>query len=342
MSVKIIVGYLRLLQRVLQHYQLEYLLKTPALATEGQQFAEALDNELEQGFDLVVYVQLLQQLQGYFKRPISLILAEHASLQDTGMVGYLASTSLNLQQALHLLEQYYPLIFKQTNLERLRIISQDQSIQIVWNATYADYREMYELNLALIFKISKLIVQEQLIPPSFVQLGMKPRLSLSHYEQFFGCPVQVYAGQYQICFDAQILQVRSFGADQQLNQVLSSQAQQSLQQTDTFEHRQQVLKQKMTGLIEQGLKQQHEVLQQYVARQLHASERTLQRQLKAYGLNFQDILDEYRLQQSQHYLHQGRSLVEIAELLGYADQSAFGRAFKRWTGQTPKQFLKQP
>ena len=123
--------------------------------------------------------------------------------------------------------------------------------------------------------------------------------------------------------------------------MLSTQAKQSLQQADTFEHRQQLLKQKVWGFIEQALKQQNEVIQDYVARQMHYSERTLQRQLKSYQLNFQDILDEYRLNLSQTYLKQGRSLVEIAALLGYADQSAFGRAFKRWTGQTPKQFLKQ-
>ena len=53
-----------------------------------------------------------------------------------------------------------------------------------------------------------------------------------------------------------------------------------------------------------------------------------------------DILDQYRLEQSKLYLQQGKSLSEIAERLNYADQSAFGRAFKRWTGVTPKQFLK--
>ncbi|WP_130803306.1 helix-turn-helix transcriptional regulator [Acinetobacter ihumii] len=340
MTVKIIVGYVRLLQRVLQHYQLEHLLQGSEQPLQWKQFNQALGHDSEQGFDLTVYVQLLKQLQQYFKRPISLVMAEHASLQDVGMMGYLASTSLNLQQAMYLLEQYYPLLFKQTNLEQLKIVEQHQLIQIIWSAHYEDYREIYELNLALIFKIAKLIVQEQLISPSFIQLGLTPQLSLRHYEQFFGCNIQIYAGQYKICFDQEVLLARSFAADQQLNQVLSTQAQQSLQQTDTFEHRQQLLKQKVVGCIEQALKQQNDVIQKHVAQQMHCSERTLQRQLKAYQLNFQDILDEYRLGLSQSYLQQGRSLVEIAELLGYADQSAFGRAFKRWTGQTPKQFLK--
>ncbi|WP_151980365.1 AraC family transcriptional regulator [Acinetobacter guerrae] len=341
MSVKIIVGYVRLLQRVLQHYQLEYLIGGIEQQLQWKQFAEALQNDSEQGFDLTVYVQLLKQLQSHFKRPISLVVAEQASLQDVGMMGYLASTSLNLQQAMYLLEQYYPLLFKQTNLEQLKIVEQDQLIQIIWSANYEDYREIYELNLSLIFRIAKLIVQEQLIPPSFIQLGLTPHLSLAHYEQFFGCKIQVYLGQYKICFDQQVLLARNFAADQQLNQVLSTQAKQSLQQADTFEHRQQLLKQKVLGFIEQALKQHNEVIQDQVARLMHCSERTLQRQLKSYQLNFQDILDEYRLQLSQSYLQQGRSLIEIAELLGYADQSAFGRAFKRWTGQTPKQFLKQ-
>ncbi|MFW1689393.1 AraC family transcriptional regulator [Acinetobacter ursingii] len=341
MSVKIIVGYVRLLHRVLQHYQLESLLSGSEQQSQWQQLTDALNNDAEQGFDLTVYLQLMKQLQRYFKRPISLVMAEQASLQDAGMMGYLASTSLNLQQAMYLLEQYYPLLFQQTNLEQLKIVEQDQQIQIMWSANYQDYREIYELNLSLIFRISKLIAQEQLIPPRLIQLGLPPHLSLSHYEQFFGCKIQLYVGQYKICFDQQVLQARSFAADQQLNQVLSTQAKQSLQQADTFEHRQQLLKQKVWGFIEQALKQQNEVIQDYVARQMHYSERTLQRQLKSYQLNFQDILDEYRLSLSQTYLKQGRSLAEIAELLGYADQSAFGRAFKRWTGQTPKQFLKQ-
>ncbi len=35
------------------------------------------------------------------------------------------------------------------------------------------------------------------------------------------------------------------------------------------------------------------------------------------------------------------SLDGVADLLGYAEQSSFGRAFKRWTGLTPKLYRQQ-
>ncbi|ENW95353.1 AraC family transcriptional regulator [Acinetobacter sp. NIPH 298] len=338
MSVKIIIGYLRLFNRVLQQ---EHIDLSKVVAPElWQTFQACLANPDEQDFDVERYALLLQAAQPYFSRPIALILAEHANLQDFGLMGYLASTSLDLQQALQLLQRYYSLIFKQTNLEQLNVQQFSDHIQIVWSASYPDYRGMYELNLALIFKIAQSIVQDALIPPQVIQFGYTPHMALYHFERFYGCSIQVQAGHYAIHFSNQVLKAKSIAADQQLNQVLSSQAQQSMNSITSVEMQQQQFKQKIQSYIEQGLLQQEEVLQRYVAKRLHCSERTLQRQLKAYQLNFQDILDQYRLEQSKLYLQQGKSFSEIAERLNYADQSAFGRAFKRWTGITPKQFLK--
>jgi len=65
--------------------------------------------------------------------------------------------------------------------------------------------------------------------------------------------------------------------------------------------------------------------------------RTLQARLAESGLHFSDILESQRIEAAKSYLLQEQlSLDDVAALLGYAEQSSFGRAFKRWTGQTPR------
>jgi AraC-like DNA-binding protein len=76
-----------------------------------------------------------------------------------------------------------------------------------------------------------------------------------------------------------------------------------------------------------------------VARALGLSARTLHRRLKEQGWTFQALLDAERKEVAFARLHERRlSVGEIAYLLGYAEQSAFLRAFRRWTGNTPTQF----
>ena len=73
------------------------------------------------------------------------------------------------------------------------------------------------------------------------------------------------------------------------------------------------------------------------ARKLGTSVRTLQSHLGE--LKFSDILEKQRIELANSYLEQPQlSLDEVAALLGYSEQSSFGRAFKRWTGSTPQRF----
>jgi AraC-like DNA-binding protein len=74
-----------------------------------------------------------------------------------------------------------------------------------------------------------------------------------------------------------------------------------------------------------------------VARQLALAPRSLQSRLKAEGTTFQAIADEVRRGLATAYLEQSDlTLTEITFLLGFADQSAFTRAFKKWTGAQPR------
>lgn len=69
------------------------------------------------------------------------------------------------------------------------------------------------------------------------------------------------------------------------------------------------------------------------------SARTLQRRIAAEGETFQGLVDAVRADLARGLLADSRyPLAEIAFLTGFSEQSAFTRAFRRWTGKTPAAF----
>src|SRR5262249_51096401 len=76
-----------------------------------------------------------------------------------------------------------------------------------------------------------------------------------------------------------------------------------------------------------------------VAPRLAMSPRAVQRRLRAEGATFQQLLDEVRRDLPKRYIQDpAHSLSQIAFLLGFGDQTAFHRAFVRWTGVAPGRF----
>jgi AraC-like DNA-binding protein len=73
-----------------------------------------------------------------------------------------------------------------------------------------------------------------------------------------------------------------------------------------------------------------------VAAALGLGERTFRRRLEAEGAAFSDILADCRLGLARRLLAStALPVAEIADRLGYADATAFERAFRRWAGCTP-------
>jgi AraC-like DNA-binding protein len=74
-----------------------------------------------------------------------------------------------------------------------------------------------------------------------------------------------------------------------------------------------------------------------VADKMALSRQTLFRRLKAEGTTFEKVLDELRHRLALHYLGGKKvSVNETAYLVGFSDPAAFSRAFKRWTGTSPR------
>ena len=79
-----------------------------------------------------------------------------------------------------------------------------------------------------------------------------------------------------------------------------------------------------------------------VARRLGLSERSLRRGLKAEGKAYGTLVNEALADVAKAcLLDEERTIIETAHELGFADNTTFHRAFKRWTGLTPLQYRRQ-
>lgn len=75
-----------------------------------------------------------------------------------------------------------------------------------------------------------------------------------------------------------------------------------------------------------------------VAREMAVSVRTLQMRLDEEGTLFSDLLQETRERLAKQYLSENYTVEQITYLLGFSEPSVFRKAFKKWSGVTPKEF----
>ena len=78
-----------------------------------------------------------------------------------------------------------------------------------------------------------------------------------------------------------------------------------------------------------------------IANELHISEATLRRRLMREGQGFQGIKDGLRRDQAMDMLSKGDLPVhEVAEKMGFSEARSFTRAFRQWTGLSPREYKK--
>lgn len=165
------------------------------------------------------------------------------------------------------------------------------------------------------------------------QLNIKHKAALpqNEYENLFECDVKFGQSEYSLILNddvkdapfamsnqAELARVR-VKFDIALNELLKDQ---SLVDRIEFQIR---------NSIETGVPNKASV-----AKALGLSERTMARDLKEKGTCFKDIKSRVLKDLAVAKINQGLPLVEVAHALGYNDQSAFTRAYKRWFGISPR------
>ncbi|MCG8316893.1 MAG: AraC family transcriptional regulator [Pseudomonadales bacterium] len=159
---------------------------------------------------------------------------------------------------------------------------------------------------------------------------------ISRYEEAFGAPVYFDSDWSGVTFSADDLKRPVVSADPGLMLLMGNQA---MDRLEKFDHRINLVNE-VRAEVAKGLPNGEPSLES-VAEPLDLTPRALQNRLKGADISFKDVVDEVREQLAYAYLaDESTSLLDIAFLLGFAEQSSFSRAFKRWSGVSPIEFRK--
>lgn len=165
-----------------------------------------------------------------------------------------------------------------------------------------------------------------------------PGAAPSYYEEFrheLPTPIDYGSPGYAILFPQKLLAERPLLADPDVAALARLQCEQEFQSLLTPMSNSTVAK------VERILRDYDGVLPglEQMARFLHVSPRTLKRHLQSESSSWRELHDRELLQRAERGLQDPRmSVSNLAFQLGYNDTSNFSRAFRRWTGMTPREY----
>lgn len=164
----------------------------------------------------------------------------------------------------------------------------------------------------------------------------RERPSYAHeYNFLFMAPVQFAQNTNSIRFSANYLDMPIRRDNHELEQFLNQSSMRLMSNPD--------LDNSLVSRIRSMIK--HDVDGQFpefelVADKLHLTTATLRRRLRAEGSSYQQLKDDIRRDTAIHLLSRGTvSMEQVAENVGFSEPTSFFRAFKRWTGVTPRAYL---
>lgn len=313
-----------------RHYGLdaEALLVTAGITGEQLQSSDSLIP-----FDRVAML-FLQALQMTGDPAFGLVVGSLVQPRSYQVLGYAVLSCDTLGEAIDRLIRYEKLVGK---LGETHMTEQGDRCRLTWTAPIAGpwSRFLKEAAISGWITLARQLVVET---PGFeVFFEHECAADRERYVQVLKAPVHFNAGFSGVEMDRQALQVRMSGADAGLRAMMDKQASALLQEFDSRVNLVSEVRSVLVRILPDG-----EPTMERVANQLSMSERVLQTRLREMGVTFTALIEDVRRSLARLYLRQSDvTLLDIAFLLGFSEQSAFSRAFRRWEGESPQAWRKR-
>lgn len=190
-----------------------------------------------------------------------------------------------------------------------------------------------EATIASILAISREVSTRTIRPIAVYFKHRAPEITRDH-ENYFGCPVHFEANRDALLISNTCLQATNILGDEGFSQFFDRHLETELEKLEEKSELDWQIHRYLSHCLSEGIPMLSEVAQHF-----GMSGRTLQRRLSELGYTYQALVDEARRRLAEQLLRTTEfSLLEIAFMTGFSEQSGFTRSFKRWTGQTPRSF----
>jgi AraC-like DNA-binding protein len=311
----------------------------PFLASVGlsQDVVDRADSELP----LSSYIQLLETAAEHVDPCLGLRmglgqLSPPASGSYLGAFGHAARSARDVRAMLNFISRY---LVVHAHANELTWYLRGGRVEVHYQLTDPSItrrRQDAEFAMAGLFATLCKVTNNKFAPLR-VDFAHPQPADISLHQQEFQCPLRFDQSINAMIWPGAMLEEPLVTADERLFQAL---------QPFLEEHRKKRLADtELTARISQtiadNLRAGHVGLDA-IAKQLGFSPRTLQRRLQEQDLEFNTLVEEIRIAKALQYMENStRSINDIALGLGYTEASSFTRAFRRWTGLSPREFRQQ-
>ena len=270
-------------------------------------------------------LRLFERLPGLTDDPgIGLHIADHVEPRASDIVDYLLLSSPTVRQGLERVVRFQRLAWfsewlwleEGSDHVLLRIGEEPP------NPAFDDYSALVSLRYLD-------WITEVHFRPSEVRFRHPPAVEPAEYEALFHCPASFRTSATGLILPQALLDQPSMHASEEIARIHEEYAERLLEGLDDDSVTRQV-KLALEAQLESGPTDLASI-----SRTLHMSSRSLQRRLELEGTSYREVLSSLRRELALYWLGQGRAIQEVCYLTGFSEVSAFTRAVRRWTGETP-------
>ena len=256
--------------------------------------------------------------------------------QQLGMLGYLAISAPTLEVALRKFASYLPAHQQATHLVLRKLTDGRALIEYaILDGSIEARQQDAELSIAMLLNLFRHCLGSRWLPSGIHFMHPRPAGHTRH-EELLGTRPLFGQTSNRILFRQVDLDCDMPRKDHDLLRLLELQLERQLADTHAYSDIVERARHEVAIALETG---SCDIAM--VSRRCGVPAWTLKRRLKQRGLTFQDLLTSTRLDLAKRQLARGTPVTNIAADLGYSQVSAFSRAFRQWTGVSPREYMRR-